>query len=223
MRFYLSAKAEEEKRKQEEEKTRQESYRLEQRRMEHDILRTSLQGGIPPSMVPVVFAGMGGGTLPQAALDLAQQYAYSQSHPPAAAPASPGHQRQDSQSQAYGHYQTSGGVPSTPGSAHGPPSAFTSVFPTSPTRPRGQSMPGRSHGGPSLPSIVTNVPAGPGGGAAAGSASGGSASHQPQEPQPSPPIYFHHWQPPTTQAGGRDGSSQPAPPSGSSKTTRSRP
>ncbi|KAL8824612.1 MAG: hypothetical protein Q9170_008099 [Blastenia crenularia] len=72
MRNWLQAKSEEERRKQEEQKTHQESLKLEQRKVEQTILRESLQGGIPPYMVPMVFAGMGGGTLPQTALDWAQ-------------------------------------------------------------------------------------------------------------------------------------------------------
>ncbi len=74
MRNWLHAKAEEDKRKQEEEKTRQESLRLEQRKIEQDMLRTSLSGGIPPYMIPMVFAGMGGGNLPNASLEWAQHY-----------------------------------------------------------------------------------------------------------------------------------------------------
>lgn len=74
MRNWLMAKAEEEKRRQEEEKTRQEALRLEQRKIEQDMLRTSLSGGIPPYMVPMVFAGMGGGNLPNASLEWAQHY-----------------------------------------------------------------------------------------------------------------------------------------------------
>lgn len=72
MRNWLQAKSEEERRKQEEQKTQQESLKLEQRRVEQNILRESLQGGIPPYMVPMVFAGMGGGTLPNTALEWAQ-------------------------------------------------------------------------------------------------------------------------------------------------------
>ncbi|KAK3372844.1 hypothetical protein B0T24DRAFT_621483 [Lasiosphaeria ovina] len=241
MRAWLLAKAEEEKRRQEEEKTRQESYRLEQRRMEHDILRTSLQGGIPPPMVPVVFAGMSGGVISQAALEWAQQYVLSQSqqqqHPPALmppGPISPEHQRRDSQAQAYAQYPTSGGVPSTPGSGQGPPSAYMSGYPGSPTRPRGQSMPGpmggRSHGGVSnLPSLNTNVPGGPGGpgGATPSASHPGIAQSQSQpESQPSPSIYFHHWQPPASQGGGgggaRSGTDQPGTPSGSSSKNKLR-
>ncbi|KAK4189998.1 hypothetical protein QBC35DRAFT_118171 [Podospora australis] len=221
MRAWLVAKAEEDKRRQEEERTRQESYRLEQRKMEHEILKTSLSGGIPPPLVPVVFAGMGGGALSPAALDWAQQFMISQSgqqHPPALMPpgtVSSDHQRRDSQAQAYPQYPPSGGVPSTPGSAQGPPSSFMSGYPGSPGRPRGLSMPGtmgsRTHGSAStLPNLNTNVP----GGSSSASAAASHVGVQHQEPQPSPSIYFHHWQPPTTQAGGgRGGPDQPATPS----------
>ncbi|KAK4122668.1 hypothetical protein N657DRAFT_656792 [Parathielavia appendiculata] len=223
MRAWLAAKAEEDKRRQEEERTRQESYRLEQRRMECEILRTSLQGGIPPPLVPVVFAGMGGGALSPAALDWAQQFMVSQSsphHPPALMPpgmVSSEHQRRDSQAQAYGQYSiTGGGVPSTPGSAQGPPSAYMSGYPGSPTRPRGQTMPGTMAGrsvvgsGSNLPNLNTNVPGGPGTASGAAHQSGLAQSQQQHEAQASPSIYFHHWQPPTTQAGGRGGAEQPA-------------
>jgi len=74
MRNWLQAKAEEDSRKQEEERTRQESLRLEQRKIEQTMLRESLQGGVPPYMVPMVFAGMGGGNLPNASLEWAQHY-----------------------------------------------------------------------------------------------------------------------------------------------------
>ena len=227
MRSWLLAKTEEEKRKQEEEKTQQEKHRLEQRKMEFEILKTSLQGGIPPPMVPVVFAGMGGGVLSQAAVEWAQQYLHSPSqpsHPPALmppGPISPEHHRRDSQAPGYpqSQYPGSGGVPSTPGSGGQPP--YMSGYPGSPTRPRGQSMPGpmggQGHGGASsLPSLNTNVPRGPGG--PPSSAHPGAAQpQQQQDPQPSPSLYFHHWQPPTSQAGGRSSSDQPATPSGLSK------
>lgn len=74
MRDWLAAKAEEDKRKQEEERTRQESLRLEQRRIEQSMLRESLQGGIPPHLVPIVFAGMGAGSLASAGVEWAQQH-----------------------------------------------------------------------------------------------------------------------------------------------------
>ncbi|KAM3534349.1 hypothetical protein MY4038_002447 [Beauveria bassiana] len=80
MRFWLQARTEEERTRQEQEKTRQEGLRLEQRKIESDMLNSSLSGGIPPPMIPLVFTGMAsGGVLPQAALDWAQQYMASQS------------------------------------------------------------------------------------------------------------------------------------------------
>lgn len=75
MRNWLVAKAEEDKRKQEEERTRQESYRLEQRRIEQSMLRESLQAGVPPSMIPMIYAGIGGANLANVSLDWLQQYA----------------------------------------------------------------------------------------------------------------------------------------------------
>ncbi|KAH9239805.1 hypothetical protein K456DRAFT_47840 [Colletotrichum gloeosporioides 23] len=231
MRSWLAAKTEEERRRQEEEKTRQESLRLEQRRIEADMLRTSLSGGIPPPIVPLVFAGMGGGVLPPAAMEWAQQFLNPHGQPqhhqllPSQGPLSPDHRR-DSQSQPYGQYP---GVPSTPSSAPGP-HGFT-AYPGSPgTRGRATTLSStgsisRPLGSSNLPSLNTNVPQ---------SGSHGSStmqSHQAhstaqsaaaqQEAQPSPSIYFHHWHPPTSQAGG--GSTQPATPSGaSSKTKRKR-
>ncbi|MCJ1353285.1 MAG: hypothetical protein MMC33_003270 [Icmadophila ericetorum] len=68
------ARAEEERRIQEEQRTQQEHLKLEQRKIERDILRESLQGGVPPYLVPVVFAGMAGGHNTQLSLELAQHY-----------------------------------------------------------------------------------------------------------------------------------------------------
>ena len=226
MRAYLAAKAEEEKRRQEEEKTRQARLRVEQRRIEQDMLQSSLQGGIPPPMVPVVFAGMVGGVLPQAAIDWAHQFVYAQSqqsHTPALLPAgqisaSP---RRDSQAQGYGPYTGSAGVPSTPGSAQGPATGYMPAYPGSPTRPRGQSMsawPPRQPPGSSqhLPSLNTTFPGRAGG--EGPPTQPGVPSAQQRDPQPSPSIYFHHWQPPTSQGSGKgSGTDQPGAASGSSK------
>ncbi|KAL4818006.1 hypothetical protein BDW67DRAFT_20818 [Aspergillus spinulosporus] len=74
MHHWLRAKAEEDRRKQEEEKTRQESLRLEQRRVEASMLRDSLLAGIPPQIIPLVFAGICHNGLPQPVVELAQQY-----------------------------------------------------------------------------------------------------------------------------------------------------
>lgn len=221
MRNWLQAKAEEEKRRQEEEKTRQETLRLEQRRLEHEMLRTSLDRGIPPPMVPVVFAGMSGGSLPHAALEWAQQY-LAQSHapqlPPAQGPLSPENSRRDSQTQPYAPYAGSTGIPSTPGSGPGPQSGGFGHYPGpgSPPRARANTIGsgGRSLGS-SLPRLSTNEMGVP-------SHVAHSILQQPQQNQPqqhetqSPSIYFHHWQPPTSAAS----STQPATPSGLSKTKK---
>lgn len=49
---------EQERTRQEQERTQQERLRLEQRRVEFEILQTSLQSGIPPAHVPMIFASM---------------------------------------------------------------------------------------------------------------------------------------------------------------------
>nr|CEG03866.1 unnamed protein product [Fusarium acuminatum CS5907] len=61
IRDWLQTSIEEDKRRQAEERTRQESLRLEQRKVEMDMLCTSLQGGIPPAMIPLIFVRMGSG------------------------------------------------------------------------------------------------------------------------------------------------------------------
>lgn len=233
MRSWLAAKTEEERRRQEEEKTHQEKLRLEQRKLEHDMLRTSLERGIPPSMVPVVFAGMGGGALPQAALEWAQSVLSGQPQAQAQimaaqGPLSPEHRRRDSQSQPYAHhYAGSIGVPSTPGSAPGPQGGFVPYQgPNSPTRARAHTMSvagtvSRPLGG-ALPRLSTSeMLGGPSGvphhfGPQQAAPPPQQQPPQPQQPQPqqdtqSPSIYFHHWQPPASQAS----SNQPATPSGS--------
>ena len=58
MRLWLQAKSEEDRRLQEEEKTRQESLRLERRKVELSILQESVEAGIPPNSIPLVFAGI---------------------------------------------------------------------------------------------------------------------------------------------------------------------
>ncbi|GAD95281.1 hypothetical protein ANI_1_1202024 [Paecilomyces variotii No. 5] len=73
MRNWLQSKAEEERRKQEEEKTRQETIRLEQRKIEQSILRESIQAGVPPHLIPLIFAGIAGGSTSHATLELIQQ------------------------------------------------------------------------------------------------------------------------------------------------------
>ncbi|KAL2069833.1 hypothetical protein VTL71DRAFT_14512 [Oculimacula yallundae] len=245
MRNWLHAKAEEDKRKQEEEKTRQESLRLEQRKIEQDMLRTSLSGGIPPHMIPMVFAGMGGGNLPNASLEWAQHYmAQAQAHqqqpqpqqllPPQAQTSPEQLQRRDSRvmSQPYGIQQHP--VPLTlPSTPIGPSSSqqsagFLPNYQMSPASRARQSTQGQgviarppqtSH----LPRLNTGEmliqppPAGP------------STQHPLQQSQSaqqeqhsSPSIYFHHWQPPTTQAGTASSTNQPTTPSDHTSSPKKR-
>ncbi|OBT42631.1 hypothetical protein VE00_06063 [Pseudogymnoascus sp. WSF 3629] len=237
MRTWLQAKAEEDKRRQEEERTAQESLRLEQRRIEHDILRTSLSGGIPPHLIPLVFAGMGGGSLPSASLEWAQRYvAQEQPHlqqlppPPqqqltnplaAAQPASPMLRREDRQiSHPYGHsHSAPAPVPSTPVASLTQQTPFAQSqgqgYPASPPRSRTQ-LPGpsalaRTPQSGVLPRLNTGdvqiLQSVP--------QSQSQSQAQPSEPSPqqSPGIYFHHWQPPTSQAPPPPPSTQPPTPS----------
>ncbi|KAG6008248.1 hypothetical protein E4U54_008725 [Claviceps lovelessii] len=229
MKSWLQARAEEEKTKQEEEKTRQEGLRLEQRRVEMDMLRDSIRGGIPPPMIPLVFAGMSsGGALPQVALDWAQQFFPSsqvQQHLqllPAQRQQSP-----DVQQQREGHAASQGTYP--PGSGHQPPppppppppgTGTYGSYPASPSRPRGQTVSGivgrTAGGGGNVPPHVGHGQ--PGGSITVSPYSGGSHSSHMQTPsgppqESSPSLYFHHWQPPAPQAG--SGSSvRPGSPSG---------
>ncbi|RKF59498.1 hypothetical protein OnM2_059012 [Erysiphe neolycopersici] len=69
---WLLAKAEEDKLRQEEEKTRQEALKLEQRKVEQDMLNTSLREGIPPFLIPMFFAGISGGSSPNAYTEIYQ-------------------------------------------------------------------------------------------------------------------------------------------------------
>ncbi|KKO98096.1 hypothetical protein THAR02_09798 [Trichoderma harzianum] len=223
MRTWLQAKTEEEKTRQEEERTRQETLRLEQRKIEMDILRASLGGGIPPPMVPLVFAGMGsGGTLPQAALEWAQQFmAPAQGHHPQLLPPqrphSPDHSREP-----VGHGMVYATSPAQVTSAQGP--GGYGPYPGSPTRPRGQTVSGamgRPIGMASNMVGVANPPQPPGQGPPPVMPPyQGHAHTQSQSSQhdTSPSIYFHHWQPPATQSG--SSSNRPGTPSGEAQKKR---
>lgn len=157
MRNWLQAKAEEDKRKQEEEKTRQEGLRLEQRKIEQDMLRTSLSGGIPPYMIPMVFAGMGGGNLPNASLEWAQHY-MAQAHqaqqqqqiqhqqiapPPQPSPELRRESRQIAPIYGTSQHPAPPPLPSTPSVSSGPPSsAFLPSYPMSPSSRNRSQLPG---------------------------------------------------------------------------------
>ncbi|KAJ8058099.1 hypothetical protein OCU04_012958 [Sclerotinia nivalis] len=233
MRNWLQAKAEEDKRKQEEEKTRQESLRLEQRKIEQDMLRTSLAGGIPPYMIPMVFAGMGGGNLPNASLEWAQHY-MAQAHqlqqhqvqqrlvPGQSQHTSPEQlQRGDSRPAFGGQHPAPVTVPSTPIGPTGP--GFLPSYQMSPAS-RSRHTEGslaRATANSQLPRLNTGemliqpppaassmqiLPGQPGHPLAQL-----QSAQQQQEPQSSPSIYFHHWQPPTSQAGTSSAHQPPTP------------
>ncbi|KAG5949396.1 hypothetical protein E4U60_005587 [Claviceps pazoutovae] len=217
---WLHTRAEEERTKQEEEKSRRESLRLERRRVELDMLRDSIRGGIPPPMIPLVFAGMASGGLPQAALDWAQKLSSSpQSQPlqllPAQRQRSPEAQLRESHAPAQGPYPSGPGHQPPPPPGHG----SYSSYPASPSRPRGQTVSGvigRTVGAPNMPPY-----AGQSGGSSMAGPPYGSGSHPSHihAQDSSPSLYFHHWQPPAAQSGSGT-SIRPGSPSGDASRKR---
>jgi hypothetical protein len=208
LRNWLQARSEEERTKQEEEKTKQENIRLEQRRLEVDILQHSIRGGIPPPMIPLVFAGMGrDGQLPQSVLEWMQQFMHNpQSHLPQLMPpqpVSPQHHR-DPSVQSHGQYPPAAGaaVPSVPPPGQAPQGY--GQHSGSPNRSRPLSI-GHSMGGSNLPGLNTSIPL---------SHQGASNHMQGQmgQQEPGSGLYFHHWQPPTSHSGAS--THRPASPSG---------
>lgn len=214
MRNWLAAKAEEDKRKQEEEKTRQESYRLEQRRIEQSMLRESLQAGVPPSMVPMIYAGIGGANLANVSLDWLQQYAsqLQAAQQQIQQQSSPELRRETRMIQGPASYQSGQQVvPSQsldPNSQTAPLQTTFPAFQSSQARPPPTSAP-RSATHTQLPRLTTNemfVHQPP--------PSGSGSAHPLQQSQSiqdqatsSPSIYFHHWVPP-----GESKSTQPQTP-----------
>ncbi|KKA31210.1 hypothetical protein TD95_000795 [Thielaviopsis punctulata] len=204
MKSWLAAKSEEEKRKQEEEKTRQEVLRRDQRQLEFEILKTSLTGGIPPSMIPLIFAGMGGVTLPPSQLEKAQQMAGTLPYHAQPIPTSPSNRRD---SQAYSAY------PGTPGAAT---QAHGFVHPGSPAGRNTRAAAVASSGRP-LSAINTSASASATYGVSYPT-SQQSANSEPQSGGSS--IYFHHWQPPSSNAASNSSSQAPAPSGSSSSSSK---
>lgn len=58
LQYWFAAKCEEDRRVQQEQKTHQESLRLEQRRIEQQMLSEAVKNGIPPDMIPMIFSGV---------------------------------------------------------------------------------------------------------------------------------------------------------------------
>ena len=237
-RALLEFKAEEERRKQEEEKTRQESLRLEQRKIEAAILHDALHGGIPPQMVPIIYAGIGSARTgadrewvqqliaqfqalaaqqPQQQLQALPQYASEQDH------------RREGMHPSYvaapyvvAHPQSHPTVlpsqsmeqppPSQQHAPHHPPPLQTTFAAYNPgPRHHPQSAVPRSATHTQLPRLTTNdiFPAPPQQGS-------GSAHplHQSQtaDAPTSSPIFFHHWQPPAESKSSHPTANQPQTP-----------
>ena len=241
MKNWLAAKAEEEKRKQEEEKTRQENLKLEQRKIEHSMLRESMQGGIPPHLVPIIFAGIGGGNLANISAEWIQQYT---------AQVQAAHQQAQVQAQAQAQLSPElrretrllGQQPQTAYAGQPPVSQTilppTAVLPGQPLPTQSQqayaserAAPTSGHAGPptsasrplhqsQLPKLTTNemhIQQPP---------STQSSMQQLQhsqnlQEQSSPSIYFHHWVPPTSQQEKNTSGNPPATPSGKYKSSPS--
>lgn len=243
MKNWLATKAEEERRRQEEEKTRQESLKLEQRKIEQSMLRESMQGGVPPHLVPIIFAGIGGGNLASISAEWIQQYtatvqaAHQQVQIQAQAQMSPD-MRRDSRLIGQPPSAVYAGQPHTPQTVLPP----TSVLPGQPLPSQPQQAPA-AYGGmmsprarasgfagaptsaprpvtqSQLPRLTTNdmqIQHPP----TASSSSQQGPSQSGQQEQSSPSIYFHHWVPPSSSQQEKIASGNPpATPSGKYKAS----
>ncbi|KAB8273527.1 hypothetical protein BDV30DRAFT_210413 [Aspergillus minisclerotigenes] len=218
---YWHAKAEEDRRRQEEERTHQESLRLEQRKIEQSMLRDSLQAGVPPHMIPLIFAGISQNGVPQSVIEWAQQHmTQAPAGPRAPPPSAPAlshpsqrrslHARGESRSIPPGPYAAPppqhvipppGILLSQPLPPSGPPPApqplGRSPLPNGPADPRGPPMPRPNPGEPLTqqqpPINLSNVHYAPG-------SSIPHVQHVGSKPdshhRQSPSLYFHHWVPP---------------------------
>lgn len=200
---------------QEEERTRQQQLRLEQRKVEHDMLREAIRGGIPPHLVPNLFASLGGaGRIP----DISPVQHYQATMPTVAQqdmsqPGYPGRSPPDLRRETRAIPQSHQPYYPAPGSAigptqqfpHQPPPAFnaSTVYPSPATHsPRGHRSATVSGGtttkhpiNSSLPRLTTNE-------AQVQHPTSGPTAYGTDRASPSPSISFHHWQPPSTTSGG---------------------
>jgi len=223
MRNWLQAKAEEDKRKQEEERTKQENLRLDQRKIEQSMLRDSLNGGVPPPMVPLIFAGMGGGNLSSHTLEWAQQYLAQlsiqnqQQHQQLQAQQQQIQQHQSLQQQGPPSPEMrrdSRMIPPNPYSAHHPPTPSTTSQATN-HLPQSRGLT-HSSSNTSLSRLNTaELQPQPLASSAPTSRHSIHPLQQSQtaqsEPSSGPSLFFHHWTPPNNNGG------QPPTPSGKSQ------
>ena len=212
MREWLIAKSEEDKRRQEE-------LKLEQRRIEERMLRDAYQSPVTPSLIPALFAWIGGSPLASQTLELVhQQLAQSQQpqsnsvqhviagqastearqetrmgpvqYVPVPAPLAAGGQAAGGQVlPSQSQHQSAYPSPAY----QSPKSRNRSIYaPPAQYGPHGAVAPSSG----SLPRLTTNEPT---------TAAPASYTHQQDQPSPSPSIFFHHWQPPH-QGSVKDGS-----------------
>ncbi|OAL43906.1 hypothetical protein IQ07DRAFT_579274 [Pyrenochaeta sp. DS3sAY3a] len=242
MKNWLAAKAEEERRKQEEERTRQETLRLEQRKIEQSMLRESMQGGIPPHLVPIIFAGIGGGNLANISAEWIQQYT---------AQVQAAHQQAQSQTQLSPDLRRDARMIGQPPSTiyAGQPGTPQTILPPTSVLP-GQPIPAQSpHIALSSSGYAAAPPMSPRARAAQVSGLIGAPTSAPRPPpqsqlprlttnemniqqppaappgvqqlqqtqtaqqeQSSPSIYFHHWVPPSSSSSQQEKSASGNPP-----------
>jgi hypothetical protein len=245
MKNWLATKAEEEKRRQEEEKTRQESLKLEQRKIEQSMLRDSIQSGVPPHLVPIIFAGIGGANLANISAEWIQQYSATMqaAQQQAQAQVSPD-LRRDARMIGQPPATIHAGQPPTPHTILPP----TSVLQGQPLQAQPQQAPlsSTSYGGPLSPRARAAQNAGHGGAPTSAPrhmpqsqlprlttnemniqqppTAPSSAQQMPGQPasqeQSSPSIYFHHWVPPSSSQQDKSTSGNPpATPSGKYKAS----
>ncbi|KKK15289.1 hypothetical protein AOCH_004491 [Aspergillus ochraceoroseus] len=225
MHHWLQAKAEEDRRKQEEEKTRQETLRLEQRRVEQSMLRDSLQAGVPPHMVPLIFAGIGPSGFHQPILELAQQYIAQSPGTRGTAPQlpslAPSHSHSQSQRRPPPLRRDSRSIPASPYAPSAPQAVpppgvllsqnllSNSAAPPTPQslgRPSISGGPGdpRSGSTPQIPTSVSQAQSVPinlsnvqyaPGSSVPASQASGKPDSHSRQSPPS--LYFHHWVPPS--------------------------
>ncbi|TKX21577.1 hypothetical protein C1H76_6073 [Elsinoe australis] len=234
MRHWLNTKAEEERtkqeeerRRQEEERTRQESFKLEQRLVEQSLLRESIKGGVPPQMIPVIFAGIGGSNLVTASVDMLHQYAaqlqssQQQMQALELGPEQPRDTRINPPQVSYPASQQQ--APSAPAQPAPPISQHQTTFSAynSAARPSAPTSAPRSVPASGLSRINTVDIAQPSSTApAAGHHPNPSHAGQTDQSTSSPSIYFHHWVPPATQ---ETKGNQPPTPSGRNEPSSAHP
>jgi len=213
-----NTRLENEKTKQEAERTKQQSYKFEQRLVEQSMLRESLKAGIPPQMVPVIFAGIGG--LAVATAEMLYQYS-------AQLTASQQNVQTMDNNDQTNKDPRNHPVPQQTIQIQPPPpiSQHQNTFPAYHTGMGNKAVPASHTITPrSIPSsnlsrintieVNTN--------STAPSTAHHSAALQNSEQQAasSPSIYFHHWQPPATQ---ETKGNQPPTPSGKNEPLSAHP